>query len=285
VARVGGLQLCLLEFCPVALRLAAVWVIISYAQSGVAVITNTKIPLPRTYISVHRLAATGSLKQLQHLLQPELMDESKAAVSAFGSRRDADGGSDAGSDASDTEQKHAGDTSPRPADSLLDSFLPDELLAASMAKHDEEEDLGPAPSMGPGGFDAAAEHDEDHDDMPSPESIDVNASDDSGFTPLMHAVRGGHAAVTQYLLDFNSGEVDLDRQSVPGGMSALMLAAARGHEKVLQLLLAAGANATLLDASDNSALHHAAQFGSLSQIKILRGAACSASEQNKAGLT
>ena len=249
------------------------------------IVTNTKIPLPRTYISVHRLAATGALKQLQHLLQPELIEESKAAVSAFGSRRDGDGSSDAGSAASQEESKNAGDTSPRPADSLLDSFLPDELLAASMAQHEDEDDAGPAPSMGPGGFDATMDHDEEHDDMPAPESIDVNAPDVTGFTPLMHAVRGGHTAVTQYLLDFNSGEVELDRQSVPGGMSALMLAAARGHEKVVTMLLGAGADVTLLDASDNSALHHAAQFGSLSLIKLLRGAACSASEQNKAGLT
>ncbi len=106
-----------------------------------------------------------------------------------------------------------------------------------------------------------------------------------GSPPSCTQSGGGHLAVTQYLLDFNSGEVELDRQSVPGGMTALMLAAARGHEKVLSLLLAAGADVTLLDASDNSVLHHAAQFGSLSQIKALRAAACSAAEQNKAGLT
>jgi hypothetical protein len=247
---------------------------------------NNKIPLPRTYISVHRLAACGSLKQLQHLLQPELAEASKAAVSAFGTKRAGD--DDSGSEGGDSDVGHqvvAAAASPRPADSLLDSFLPDELLAASMQQHEEEE-AGPAPSMGPGGYGGLVEDAaDDADDMPAPDSIDVNAPDDSGFTPLMHAVRGGHDAVTQYLLDFNSGEVELDRQSIPGGMSALILAAARGQEKSLSMLLAAGADATLLDASDNSALHHAAQFGSLSQIKLLRAAACSASEQNKAGLT
>ena len=63
--------------------------------------------------------------------------------------------------------------------------------------------------------------------------VDVNVTDDGGWTPLMGAARGGHEAVVKLLLD--TGRVDVNVKDA-GGRTPLSEAARRGHEAVVKLL-------------------------------------------------
>ena len=256
------------------------------------------IPLPKTYTSVHKLAATGMLKALRALLDPE---GAKAAadglVPAFGTRtpkvaeasqaKAAAEAAAAEAEAGAAEAK--AQASPRAAGALVDSFLPDELLAGmGGGKEEEEEDTGPSFSMaspragggGTGAGDLSAQ-----DSLPAPGDIDVNAVDATGLTPLMHAARNGHGDITTFLIDYNAGEVELDRPSPSSGTTALGLAAAAGCEEPVRLLLAAGADVGILDMHDNSALHQACVGGNLPIIQALLAAGAAVNGQNRAGHT
>eukprot|EP01047_Picozoa_sp_COSAG01_P053119 COSAG01_NODE_5657_length_4114_cov_58.182565_4_plen_170_part_00 len=76
------------------------------------------------------------------------------------------------------------------------------------------------------------------------ESSSVNRGDGSGRTPLAAAAAAGHIAAVSALFRAAAGELNLDAQD-EDGCSALHLAALRGHNRVVDLLTSAGADASV----------------------------------------
>ena len=67
---------------------------------------------------------------------------------------------------------------------------------------------------------------------------DVNARDQRGWTPLMHAANAGHALLVSALLDAGA---TFDTRAADGA-TALFIAALHGHEGIVRLLARAGAD-------------------------------------------
>ena len=74
-----------------------------------------------------------------------------------------------------------------------------------------------------------------------------------GWTPLHYAATGGHLQITALLLE-HSAYIDA---AAPNGSTPLMMAAMYGTTEVLNLLLQAGADATLKNAAGDTALDYA----------------------------
>lgn len=87
--------------------------------------------------------------------------------------------------------------------------------------------------------------------------LEIDATDESGRTPILVAADNGQAALVELLIRNNA---NLDRMD-DAGSSAVLLAAERGHAEVVRALIKAGANVEQLDASGQSALHLAAWNG------------------------
>ena len=68
-------------------------------------------------------------------------------------------------------------------------------------------------------------------------TVDVNARDEQGNTPLIEAARGGHDEVVQTLLAAKADARAKNRD----GKTALMLASEGGHDQVVRILRQAGA--------------------------------------------
>jgi uncharacterized protein len=79
--------------------------------------------------------------------------------------------------------------------------------------------------------------------------------DGAGWTPLIYAATGGHAAVVRYLLDQG---VRVDATS-PNGTTALMMAVREHRIDVADLLIARGADPTRRNGAGLSALDYAEQ--------------------------
>lgn len=87
---------------------------------------------------------------------------------------------------------------------------------------------------------------------------DVNTQDEAGFTPLASAVERRRTAQVSALLAHGA---KLER-AIKTGETPLLLAAGYGYADIVQLLLKAGAKATVVCAKDGSnALHRAANSG------------------------
>ena len=98
--------------------------------------------------------------------------------------------------------------------------------------------------------------------------VDLNASDQSGFTPLHYAADGGLERLARELLALgcdtearNDDIVVPFGPPVPGGKAPLHLAACRGDEAMLELLLDGGAKLSQLDIDGNCALALACMHG------------------------
>jgi len=91
------------------------------------------------------------------------------------------------------------------------------------------------------------------------QGINANLVQQDGFTALMIAAQYGHSEVVEKLLAAQGIDVNLVQQN---GYTALMIAAQQGHSEVVEKLLAAqGTDANLVQQDDFTALMIAAQKG------------------------
>lgn len=90
-------------------------------------------------------------------------------------------------------------------------------------------------------------------------AVDPNVQDQSGFTALHNATRFGQVAAVQYLLSVGA---NVNMTEAQNGMTSLMLLLAspphKGAAEILQILLAAGTDTTLLDSQGCNARTFAA---------------------------
>jgi ankyrin repeat protein len=96
----------------------------------------------------------------------------------------------------------------------------------------------------------------------------LDAKNEFGQTPLMHASGGGHVGVVRWLLDkgaaINAGD--------ESGSTALMFACSGGgHTPVVRLLLERGADPTIADEWGWTSLMAAAREGHLEVVRLLLG--------------
>ncbi|KAM0833004.1 hypothetical protein ACQ4PT_064507 [Festuca glaucescens] len=94
--------------------------------------------------------------------------------------------------------------------------------------------------------------------------VDVNAMDDSGITPLGHAVGAGTVDSVRYLLDHGANPDKTGKEEC----TPLQLAVAEGNCEVLKVLLSKGADVDALSYC-GTALHIAAIRGQYGAMKIL----------------
>lgn len=86
---------------------------------------------------------------------------------------------------------------------------------------------------------------------------DVNATDRSGDTPLCHAARKGHLAVSQLLLEIGAAASGAGSQ----GYTPLHYSATNGYGSLSQLLLENGAEIDAVDEKGRTPLFFAVKYG------------------------
>jgi len=101
----------------------------------------------------------------------------------------------------------------------------------------------------------------------------VNGIDKWGWTPLMWAVYYGNFPVTKYLLD-HGADPNIKTQSEYGnylpGTTALILAAAYGHDDAVAALLKKKANPNVVDRRGKTALAYASEYQFDKCVKLLK---------------
>jgi ankyrin repeat protein len=101
----------------------------------------------------------------------------------------------------------------------------------------------------------------------------------SGSWPSAPAQRHEQAALAADLIDHGVG---VDDQLSGPGTSALMMAAIRGNEELVQLLLHRGANPRLEDRKGRTALDFATRKGNIAVAEVLASATASAAPASSA---
>ena len=97
---------------------------------------------------------------------------------------------------------------------------------------------------------------------------DVDAPDAAGWTALMHAAAGGHDEIVEMLLEAGASVNRQNRQ----GQTALHLAAIHGRAASARRLLEGGADFELDDSEARSPLYRAVQNRHADVIEMLQGA-------------
>ncbi|CAM9225313.1 unnamed protein product [Ectocarpus sp. 6 AP-2014] len=111
----------------------------------------------------------------------------------------------------------------------------------------------------------------------------LGCRDPKGYLPIQRAAANGLTAALRELLSSSSttitkrrkrgiGKIDLDATVPQSGKTALVLGARMGHVEIVQMLLGAGASASLADRRGWTALHFASWKGHLRVVWELLGA-------------
>jgi ankyrin repeat protein len=95
---------------------------------------------------------------------------------------------------------------------------------------------------------------------------DFRVVDGEGWTVLHYAALGGHPAIVARMIRMGLGVNDRIRSD---GMTALAMAAVRGHTDVIRLLLAQHADLSIPDFGGNTPLLHAALRGRTEAVRLL----------------
>ncbi|KAH8430205.1 ankyrin repeat domain-containing protein [Aspergillus melleus] len=96
--------------------------------------------------------------------------------------------------------------------------------------------------------------------------IDINAQDADGFTALIYAAAEGHESIVRELL---SHSLDINRRD-HRGRTALWWATNNGHEWAARCLLArSGIRVDAIGEDGSTSLHHAVRWGSATLINLL----------------
>ena len=97
-------------------------------------------------------------------------------------------------------------------------------------------------------------------------NIDPDQADLQGNTPFIIAAVTGQTKIMEKLLATGKVAVDSKGQD---GLTALAYAGQNSDEKVVEIILDAGANINLTDDNGNTALMHAAGTGNTSMVALL----------------
>ena len=95
----------------------------------------------------------------------------------------------------------------------------------------------------------------------------ANEKDSTGYTPLLYAARGGESEVCAVLIELGA---DVNATTPGLQQSSLHRAAAQGHVSTVVLLLAHGAERSLVDSAGRTALSYAEENGFDKVADILR---------------
>ncbi len=96
------------------------------------------------------------------------------------------------------------------------------------------------------------------------QNLNVNKANDHGTTPLMRASEKGHSKVVEALLKAGANAKLMSPQG-----SALMHAAMNGHAHIIEQLAQAGARVNEMDRTRNQPIHIAAALNHLKAVKTL----------------
>jgi len=110
----------------------------------------------------------------------------------------------------------------------------------------------------------------------------VDALSETGFTALIVAAAHGHNLALSYLLTGGDATVDFMHES---GVTALMYAAAGGHDEATKILIDNGANVNTLHSNGGSALLEASTAGSEDALKVLMDAGAQVDIVDNDGVT
>ncbi|XP_046577798.1 ankyrin repeat domain-containing protein 17-like [Haliotis rubra] len=100
------------------------------------------------------------------------------------------------------------------------------------------------------------------------ENADLTSADPDGLTSIHYACMSGNKIIAKTVCE-KAPDMINDRDSQ--GVTSALIASEMGHDKILQLLVSKGADATLCDNQNRNCLHVASCAGRLSTVKYLLG--------------
>jgi len=128
---------------------------------------------------------------------------------------------------------------------------------------------GPDPDMVLLAWSAAGRADQIQKLLDENKEVDIGVRDDNGWTPLMHAVRGGHQKTVEVLLEHGA---NVHSENNLGG-TALHIAAEQGYAEIAEALLRAGADYEAYDVAGRTPFYYAFDNKHAEVIDVLHAAA------------
>lgn len=109
------------------------------------------------------------------------------------------------------------------------------------------------------------------------EGADVSATSRWGYTMLIHAAGSGYVDIVQMILaqantNNTANTLDINDNENVTQTTALIMAASRGNTEIVQMLILAGADTTLKDSENCTALIHASNEGFAEIVALLTAA-------------